>query len=313
MYGKPRLNQYGRHLIVERVEKGWPVALAAEASGVSRATAYKWVRRYREQGAPGLLDRSSRPHRSPLRVDKAVEAQILRLRQERKLGPHRLAALCGQARSTCYKVLCRHGLQRLDWLDRPTGQLIRRYERKTPGELLHLDIKKLGRIPPGGGHRIHGHKRGSSKGWGYDYLHSAVDDHSRLAYTEILADEKAASCASFLRHAARYFDRHGLSLKSVMTDNGVSYRSKKFHATLAQLNLEHLFTRPYRPQTNGKVERYNRTLIEEWAYSRPYLSNLERSALLPLWLHKYNYHRSHIALGGLPPISRVNNVRGHYT
>ena len=316
MHRRPRLNYFGRQLLVERIlEGGWAPATAAEAAGVSRATAYKWLRRYRSEGWAGLQDRPCRPHRSPRQLGAPAQAEILTLRRQRKLGPHRLAALTGQPRSTVYKVLRRHGLHRLDWLDRPTGRPIRRYEWSAPGELAHLDVKKLGRIPEGGGWRIHGRqgRSGRRPGPGYDFIHSLVDDHSRLAYSEVLADERGTTCAAFLLRAANFFADHGIQLQRVMTDNARNYRSSRdFQATLAQLGARHLLTPPYTPRVNGKVERFNRTLLDEWAYGRAYRSNQERSRLLAAWLHRYNYHRGHTALGGLPPIARVNNLRGKY-
>ena len=314
MHPRPRLNHFGRRLLVERILAGWTPATAAEAAGVSRATAYKWLRRHREEGWQGLHDRSCRPRRSPMQLDPAAEAAILTLRRQRKLGPHRLAALTGHPRSTVYKVLRRHALHRLDWLDRPTGRLIRRYELPAPGELVHMDVKKLGRIPDGGGWRVHGVRRpGVKRGLGYDFIHSVVDDHSRLAYSEILANEQGSTCAAFLLRAAGFFADHGIRLQRVMTDNALNYRrSSSFLDALAQLGARHLRTPLYSPQVNGKVERYNRTLLEEWAYVTAYLTNQERCDLLPHWLHRYNYHRAHTALGGLPPIARVNNVSGNY-
>lgn len=309
-----RLNEFGRALLVSRVEElGWSVPLAAEAAGVSRATVYKWLRRYRQEGVPGLRDRSSRPHRIR-RVAAALEAEVVSLRQTRKLGPHRLAALTGCPRSTCYALLRRRQLHRLDFLDRPTGQLIRRYERERPGELIHIDVKKLGRIPLGGGHRVLGQAKGRRRkqGAGYDFIHACVDDHTRLAYAEAHPDERAATCAGFLRRAAAFFVDHGIRIERVLTDNGPGYTGHAFRRTAAELGANHRFTRPYRPQTNGKVERFNRTLLEEWAYVRPYASNLERLGLLTAWLHTYNHHRSHTALGGRSPIERVNNLPGNY-
>jgi transposase InsO family protein len=316
MHGSPRLNFFGRLLLVKRVEAGWSVAAASEAVGVSRATGHKWVRRHREEGEAGLEDRPCH-RRSPHQLSAEQEAPILQLRRERKLGPHRIAALTGRPRSTCHKVLARHGLNRLDLLDRPTGRLIRRYERQRPGELVHVDVKKLGRIPPGGGHRVHGWQPGGrpKRHLGYDYIHSMVDDHSRLAYSEVLPDERGSTCAAFVLRAGEFFAAHGIPwLERVMTDNAHAYRSSRdFHAALGALGAKHRLVRPYRPQTNGKVERFNRILLDEWAYVRPYDGNEERAALLPDWLHGYNFHRAHTALGGLPPISRVNDVRGSYT
>ena len=207
-------------------------------------------------------------------------------------------------------------------MDRPTGRVIRRYERARPGELLHLDVKKLGRLRPGGGHRVHGRASAQHRvrtarpgsGPGYDYVHAAVDDHSRLAYVEVLPDERGDTCAGFLRRAAGFFAAHGITIQRVLTDNARNYRNAHgFRQAVAELGAEQRFTRPYRPQSNGKVERFNRTMLNEWAYQRPYGSNEERTAALDGWLHLYNYHRAHTALGGLPPISRVNNARDSYS
>lgn len=316
-HAKARLNEFGRRLLAERVlVEGWTVVTAAEAAGVSRATAYKWIRRFEEFGAEGLGDRSSRPRRSPRRTPARIEAHIVRLRRHRKHGPHRLGLLLGLPRSTCYAVLRRRGLHRLDWMDRPTGRVIRRYEYERPGQLVHVDVKKLGRIPPGGGHKIHGRQERPNwkRGLGYEFIHSCVDDHSRLAYSEILADEQGETCAGFLRRAGAFFAAHGITVERVLTDNAFAYRhSKAFRAALGELGVRQAFTRPHHPQTNGKVERFNRILLEEWAYVRPYTGNEQRARLLPAWLHLYNHHRSHTALGGRSPIERVNNLPGRYS
>ena len=314
-HASARLNHFGRGLLITRVlEEGWSAAAAAEAAGVSRATVYKWLARYRGEGQAGLQDRSSCPRHSPRRLTASAEEQILLLRRQRKLGPHRLAGILGVPRSTCYAVLRRHGLQRLDWMDRPTGEVIRRYERARPGELIHVDVKKLGRIPPGGGWRVLGRAPGRhSTGRGYDYVHSAVDDHSRLAYSEIHGNERADTCAGFLVRASRFFAAHGAVVERVMTDNAIVYRrAHLFREAVVLLGVRQVFTRPFRPQTNGKVERFNRILLEEWAYVRPYSSNRPRLDLFSSWLHTYNYHRSHTALRGLPPIARINNLSGNY-
>jgi transposase InsO family protein len=245
-----------------------------------------------------------------------VEEQLLTLRRSEKLGPHRLAARTGVPRSTCYAVLRRHGVHRLDWMDRPTGAVIRRYERERAGELVHVDVKKLGRIPDGGGHRVlgrAGRPRWGKAGMGYAFVHACVDDHSRMAYAEVLDDETATTCAAFIRRAGAFFAGYGIQVERVLTDNGPGYRSHVFRRALADLGAVPRRTRPYRPQTNGKVERFNRTLLEEWAYVRPYASDAERRCLLPEWLHLYNHHRSHTALGGRSPVERVNNLPGNYS
>nr|WP_203725306.1 IS481 family transposase [Streptomyces sp. SID13588] len=311
-----RLTVHGRRLLIERVVSGRPVAHVAAEMGISRATAHKWVRRWRAEGEAGLHDRSSRPHTTPHRTPAAVEARVCALRQARKLGPARIGPILDLPASTVHRILTRHHLHRLAWLDRPTGTLIRRYERERPGELIHIDVKKLGRIPDGGGHKVRGREAGRPiRGMGFDYVHSAVDDHSRLAYSEIHPDEKVATCAGFLARAAAFFHQHGIDrIERVLTDNAWSYRKGlAWKAVLADLGATGKLTRPYRPQTNGKVERFNRTLADEWAYLRPYTSNDERTAALPDFLHTYNHHRGHTALGGNPPITRANNPAGQYT
>jgi transposase InsO family protein len=294
--------------------------------GISRTTAYRWWNRYRAEGERGLHDRPSTARHHPRKTPPHVEQAIIQLRVTRKLGPARIAAILGLATSTVHRVLTRLGLNRLAWLDRPTGQVIRtpirRYERATPGELIHIDVKKLGRLRPGGGHRVHGrdsaqHRTRGRKAHarpGWDYVHAAVDDHSRLAYAEIHPDEQAPTCAGFLQRAAAWFAGHGVVIERVMTDNARNYRTAHvFKQAVVELGAVQRFTRPYRPQTNGKVERFNRTLLDEWAYQQPYTSNEQRTATLPGWLHTYNMHRAHTALGGHPPITRINNPAGQYT
>jgi len=306
------LTPRGRLILVLRVESGRPVAHVAAEMGVSRPTAYKWWRRWRAEGLDGLVDRSSRPHSCPHRTSTRTEAQIVRLRRELKLGPARIGYRLGVPPSTVHRVLLRHGVHRLAWMDRPTGRIIRRYERETPGELIHVDIKKLGRIPPGGGWRVRGIEyKGHKQALGYDFVHAAVDDHSRVAYAEVLGDERAETAIAFWQRADAWLRSIGITPRAVMTDNGSAYRSYAFRDALR--NLEHIRTRPYRPQTNGKVERFNRTLLDEWAYVRPYRSDGQRMRALARWLHLYNHHRCHTALSGSAPISRVNNLPGHYT
>jgi transposase InsO family protein len=327
-HANARLTVHGRAELVRRViEQGRPVAHVVVELNVSRATGYKWLARWRAEGHAGLQDRPSRAHRLPGKTSGDLEARILALRTARKLGPARIGALVGLAPSTVHAVLRRHGMHRLAWLDRPTGQLVRRYERARPGELVHVDVKKLGAIRAGGGWRVHGrgsaehnHSRSEADAGrrvGYDFVHCAIDDHTRLAYAEIHPDETAATCAGFLRSAAAWFATHGIDrIERVMTDNAMAYRrSRAWHETLTELGAQPRFTRSYRPQTNGKAERFNRTLADEWAYVRPFTSSADRAAALPDWLHTYNHHRNHTALGGQPPISRltINNPAGHYT
>jgi transposase InsO family protein len=302
-------------LLIERVRSGRPVAHVAAEMGISRATAHKWLRRWRAQGEAGLHDRSSRPRRTPHRTAAAMEDRICRLRQERKLGPARIGPILGLPASTVHRVLTRHGLNRLAFLDRPTGQVIRRYERSRPGELVHVDVKKLGRIPDGGGRRVHGRPAcpDRRRTTGFDYIHSAVDDHTRLAYSEVHPDEKAATCAAFLRRAAAFFATCGIDrIERVLTDNAWPYRkSHAWRQALEDLDAAGKHTRTYRPQTNGKVERFNRTLLDEWAYLRPYTSNTDRTAALADFLHTYNHHRCHTALGGHPPTPASTTLRAN--
>ncbi|MEU8894196.1 IS481 family transposase [Streptomyces sp. NPDC048442] len=312
-----RLTVFGRRLLVERVLSGRPVAHVAAEMGISRVTAHKWMRRWRAEGEAGLHDRSSRPRTTPHRTPADIEAKVCGLRQSRKLGPARIGPILGLPASTVHRILTRHRLHRLSWTDRPTGTVIRRYERQRPGELIHVDVKKLGRIPNGGGHKALGRQAGRAtrSQMGFDYVHSAVNDHSRLAYSEIHPDERVATCAGFLTRAAAFFRSRGITrIERVLTDNAWAYRKGlACRAALAELGAAGKLTRPYRPQTNGKVERFNRTLLDEWAYLRPYTTNDERTAALSDFLHTYNHHRCHTALGGQPPVSRVNNTASQYT
>lgn len=315
---KAKLTPLGRMLLVERIEVlGWPVRVAAESMGVSAATAYKWRARFRAEGLKGLEDRSSRPHRCPHQADSARVARVLGLRSERRWGPHRIAYALGIARSSVYAILRRAGHSRLSDFDRPTRRIVR-YQRERPGELVHIDVKRLARIPDGGGHRLLGRQAGrpnqARTGRHLDFVHAAVDDCTRLAYVEVHPDERAATCAGFLRRAAAFLSRHGVVIEGVMTDRALAYcRSADFRGALADLAARHVVIAPYRPQTNGKVERFNRTLIEEWAYLRLYRSNTERLACLAAWVDTYNRRRPHTALGGLTPMDALlNNVRGNY-
>lgn len=318
MHGNARLTHKGRQLVVERIEAGTPAATVARQMNVSRDTVYKWWRRYQADPAgQWWLDGSSRPHRSPTQTRRNLERKILSLRRNKKLGPARIAGRLQMAPSTVHAVLARNELSRLRWMDRPTGRVIRRYEHEAPGDLVHVDIKKLGKVPPGGGWRAHGRAVLKSQHHrtkvGYCYVHSAVDDHSRLAYSEIHDDEKACTAAAFWRRARVFFGSHGINVRSVLTDNGSCYRSSEWLQEVAGAGATPRFTRPYRPQTNGKVERFNRTLLEEWAYVRSYSSEAERRRRFDSWLHTYNHHRCHTALSGQPPITRVDNVTGLYS
>ncbi|MBA5221225.1 IS481 family transposase, partial [Streptomyces griseoaurantiacus] len=233
----------------------------------------------------------------------------------RRWGPARIAYLLGLNPATVHRVLTRYRLARLTHLDRATGRVIRRYERDRPGELVHVDIKKLGNIPDGGGHKTLGRQAGrkTRAGAGYSYLHNAVDDHSRLAYSEILADEKKETAVGFWTRAHAFFAQAGITVERVLTDNGSCYKSHLWRNSLAQAGISHKRTRPYRPQTNGKVERFNRTLLDEWAYAQSYRSEAERRDAYTAWLHTYNHHRGHTALEGQPPASRVPNLTGQYS
>lgn len=310
------------------VDEGWPLRRAAERFQVSVSTAKRWADRYRDEGEPGMTDRSSRPHTSPRRIPTRIERRIIKVRLARRWGPARIAFLLRLVPSTVHRVLTRFGLARLSHLDRATAQPVRRYERARPGELVHVDIKKLGNIPDGGGHRVTSRQTGKrhrtrtpgkkldrygGSHVGYSYLHNAVDDHSRLAYSEILPDEKKETAAAFWQRAQIFFAANGITVERVLTDNGACYRSRLWRDTLTTAGITHKRTRPYRPQTNGKVERFNRTLLDEWAYARPYRTETERRDEFPRWLHTYNHHRGHTALAGQPPASRVPNLSGQNT
>lgn len=315
MHANARLTVRGRRTLIDRVQAGRPVAHVAEEMGISRATAYKWWARWRAEGDGGLWDRSSRPHRSPNRTARRLEQRIEQLRRSRKLGPARISGIVGVPHATVHRVLVRASLNHLSWMDRPTGRVVRRIHTERPGELVHIDVKKLGRIPPGGGWRAHG--RGnvahhSTTKVGFAYVHSAIDAFSRVAYSEILDDERGDTCAGFWTRANTWFADHGITVERVLTDNAKNYIvSHAFRDALG--DITHSRIRPRRPQTNGKVERFNRTLADEWAYVRVYRSDSHRAAALDRWLHLYNHHRAHTALAGQAPMNVVNNLPGHYT
>ena len=316
-----RLTFHGRLLLVRRIrDEGHAVAHAAKAMGVSRQCAHRWVARFDADGEVGLHDRSSRPLTSPTRTSAQIEQQVLDARAVHRKGQDWLGAELGVPARTVSRILRRHEVPRLCECDPLTGQVIRaskttaiRYERERPGELVHMDVKKLGRIPDGGGWRARGRLAANQNGRknhrvGYDYIHSVVDDHSRLAYSEIHADEKADSTAAFFARAIEFFAAHGITIERVMTDNAFSYRhGRRLRELLAEHSIRHKFIRAHCPWQNGKVERFNRTLATEWAYRRVFTSNDERSAALAPWLKYYNTERRHTALGGKPPISRLQS------
>jgi transposase InsO family protein len=318
-----RTTVHARRLIVTRHAAGWAPARIAEQLGISRTTVHKWVGRHRDEGEAGLVDRSSRPHRSPTRTPPAVEDRILAARQKVRRGPVHLAGVLGLPASTIGRVLRRRGVAPLAATDPITGIPVRRrhsgirYERRHPGDLLHVDVKKLGRVPDGGGWRLHGRvETARGRGNGYDCLHVAVDDHTRLAYVEAHDDEKDPTCAAFLHRAVAWFRDHGVIVLRVLTDNAKVYRlGTNWAAVCTALGIRRRFTKPGCPWTNGKAERFNRTLLNEFAYNQPWTSNTDRINALPDWVQDYNTHRPHSALGGHPPHTRLtnNNVTSQYS
>lgn len=325
-HANARLTPAGRLVMVRRIEAGRPVAHVAAEMGVSRTTAWRWWRRYRELGRAGLVDRPSDPLTHPRRTAPCVETRVRIARMLSRRGPVWIGRHLGLAPSTVGRVLARHHTPLLRECDPLTGELIRarrasptRYEHPHPGSLIHVDVKKLGRIPEGGGWRAHGreatvahkHKKVLI---GYDYVHTAIDDHSRLAYAEIHCDEKGTTAAGFLARAAAFYASHGIRIERVISDNAFCYRnSRAFKTTAADLGIVQKFIRPHCPWTNGKVERLNRTLATEWAYARPWNSNAERADALHTWLEHYNLDRPHLGIGGMRPIDRVNNATSQYS
>lgn len=313
-HGSARLTVHGRRLIVERHRAGWPQAHIAAAMGVSRKCVKTWIDRHATEGETGLLTRSSRPHTMPTRTSEEVEQRVLAARATHRDGPDVLGPKVGVPARTVSRILRRHHVPYLRECDPITGEVIRsskqtaiRYERERPGELVHMDVKKIGRIPDGGGWRVHGRTiaRNRVNGPGYDYVHSLVDDHSRLAYSEVLPDEKGVTCAAFLERAIAYFADRGITrIERLMTDNAWAYRHS-LRAVCAERGIVQKFIKPHCPWQNGKVERLNRTLATEWAYRKAYTSNDERVAALAPWLEHYNTERHHSALRGHPPISRL--------
>lgn len=317
MHRNAPLTPEGRLRLCRLIEDGWTVASAAESMRISRQTAHKWWRRYQEGGRPGLEDRSSRPRRCPTKTPAKLERRLVELRRRHQVSAARLADLAGVPASTLHAVWTRYGVSRLSDLDRRSGRVIRRIETTRPGELIHLDVKKLAKIPPGGGHKVRGRSATASRAFrrtrlGYAFIHSAVDAYSRLAYSEVHDDERAVTAIGFWRRARSFFSSYGIQIERVMTDNGMCYIAHIFDAELVAAGIAHTRIKPYCPWTNGKVERYNRTLLNEWAYARPYRSETARKRALDKWLLMYNHHRHHTAIGG-PPVSRINNVPGQNT
>ena len=311
------------------IDEGWSVSAAADYFRVSYPTAAKWARRYVELGPEGMADRSSRPHSHPNKTPQQLERKIVHLRIKKRLGPVQIAGRLGMPASTVHAVLVRCRLNRLTHVDVKTGEPARRYEHETPGSLIHVDVKKLGNIPQGGGWRFVGREQGSKNRRstpGLDrskyhhellrhaFVHTVIDDHSRVAYAEIHDDEKAETAIGVLRRAVSWFADHGVTVERVLSDNGSAYRSHAWRDTCNELGIKAKHTRPYRPQTNGKIERFHRTLADGWAFSKHYNSESARRAALPAWLHFYNHHRPHTAIGKAPPITRLpNTLPGHYS
>ncbi|NTW41966.1 MAG: IS481 family transposase [Cellulomonadaceae bacterium] len=312
------------------IEQGWTCSSAATMFMVSPRTAAKWAARYRAEGPAGMVDRSCRPHHSPTKTPEHVKRQIVALRLRHRLGPVQIAGRLGMPASTVHAVLVRCRINRLSRIDRVTGEPLRRYEHEHPGSMIHVDVTKFGNIPDGGGWRYVGKQQGEKNRaatatrtgaprskWrgpllGRAYLHTVIDDHSRVAYAEIHADETAETAIDVLRRAVGWFADQGVVVERILSDNGSAYRSHAWRDTCTELGITHKRTRPYRPQTNGKIERFHRTLADGWAYARFYNSETERRAALPGWLHFYNHHRAHSAIGGQPPITRLTNLPGHH-
>jgi transposase InsO family protein len=312
------------------VELGWSPARAAERYDVSWRTAAKWAARYRAEGAAGMTDRSSRPRRQPSRTPAPTVRKILHLRRKRRWGPVPIADQLGLAASTVHAVLRREQANRLTHLDRRTGEPVRRYEHQAPGDMLHVDVKKLGNVPDGGGWRYLGRQAGDRNRQatarrtgqrrgdhdpiiGTAYVHTVIDDHSRVAYAEIHDDETATTATGVLRRAVTWFGERGVTVRRVLSDNGSAYKSHLWRDTCTELDITVKKTRPYRPQTNGKIERFHRTLADGWAFAKFYNTEKARRKALPAFLHDYNHHRPHTAIGKLPPITRLNNLTGHHS
>jgi transposase InsO family protein len=310
------------------VDDGWPVAHAAVFFHVSWPTAKRWADRYAAMGRDGMADRSSRPQHSPTKTRPDLVRKVVHLRWKKRLGPVGIGARLGMPASTVHAVLTRCRLNRLHHVDVRTGEPVRRYEHEKPGDLIHVDVKKIGNIPNGGGWRYVGREQGGKNRrttpgttrnrhhhelLGTAFVHTVIDDHSRVAYAEIHSDEKAETAVGVLKRAVSWFADRGVTVERVLSDNGSAYKSRLWRDTCAELGIKVKKTRPYRPQTNGKIERFHRTLADGWAFSRHYNTESARRAALPGWLHEYNHHRPHTAIGGKPPITRLTNLPGQYT
>jgi transposase InsO family protein len=308
------------------VDDGYPISEVAARFQVSWPTVKRWADRY--SAGESMTDRSSRPRRQPGRTPQPVVRRVLELRWRKRLGPLQLAARCGVAASTVHKILVRNRVNRLNYVDRATGEPIRRYEHDHPGSLIHVDVKKLGNIPDGGGWRfvgrstgdknrassMPGRRQGKIRGplLGHAYVHTVIDDHTRIAYAEVHDDETSQTATAVLTRAVAWYSARGLTVERVLSDNGAAYKSGLWHTVCDQLEITVKKTRPYRPQTNGKIERFHRTMADGWAYAHHYTSETQRRDALAGWVHEYNHHRPHSAIGGKPPISRLTNVPGQY-
>jgi transposase InsO family protein len=323
------LTPRGRLLLARLiVDEGWPIVRAAEHFHVSWPTAKRWAARYAAMGPAGMTDRSSRPHHSPNRTAQVLVRRIVDLRWRHRLSPLAIASRLSMPASTVHAVLVRCRLNRLSHIDIRSGEPIRRYEHDHPGSLIHVDVKKLGNIPTGGGWRFVGRAQGKQNRTatpgvkrsrhrgplvGHAFVHTVIDDHSRVAYAEIHDDETAATAIDVLRRAISWFQARGVSVERVLSDNGSCYKSHAWREACAELCVKHKRTRPYRPQTNGKIERFHRTMAGEWAFARHYRDEATRRSALPAWLHTYNHHRQHSAIGKVPPITRLTNLPGQYS
>ena len=310
IHNNARLTPKGREILISRLERGEHPGDVAGAMGVSVRTVYKWRQRFRDDGVAGLKDRSSRPLSSPSRTPADIEARVVALRRDKRIYD-RIAAETGLSRATVARILVRHGLNR--WRDLEPAEPVIRYERERPGELIHMDIKKLGRFTRVG-HRITGDRHGQSnaRGIGWEFVHVAIDDHSRLAFSKVMDSERKDCAVAFLKAAVAWYKRHGITIERVMTDRGSCYRSQAFNKACKALGMRHIYTRPYTPKTNGKAERFIQSSLREWAYAKAYPTSEHRKAELPLWLHHYNWHRPHAGINKQSPISRsglnVNNL-----